>query len=464
MTTTIKNVTVGENKTLVKKVVVGPPARVTVAVPYLDSDLVLTIVDSDYIQARQITYDFLDSAQVVSLIDSDYVQARQNTLDCLDSAQVLELIDSDYITPIARAGLSGGIGVTYDSPTGIISIGQPVDSDADVQFNTVTSGSITFDSDATSTAERTLSWNPAADTLNLNHSNGVVQQIGQELYGYVRNNTGSTIVNGTVVRFDGAEQNGEARLEVAPMLADGTFPSLYTLGVATQDIDDGEDGRVAVWGKVRELDMSDFNIGDILYASPDSAGKFTNVKPTAPNNVIPVAAVVNNTSDAGEIFVRPTVEQKMSYGRFERTTDVTISQTNTAAVIDFDTVEISNGVTRVVGNTSRLQVDQSGLYQIDFSAQIDISGGGGPFTSGTMYVWIRKNGSDVTDSTRRQGVINAAPANTLSFGYVISLDANDYIEIAYAGDDTSLLFDASAATAFTPSTSAVKVGVTQVQL
>lgn len=315
-------------------------------------------------------------------------------------------------------------------------------------------------------APGTLCWNPTDDTLNIQHSAGVVQQVGQELYVRAKNNTGTTITNGSVVRFAGASMNGESTLEVAPFEGDGTFPSLYTLGVATQDIASGAKGYITVWGKVREVNTTggaeNWQVGDILFVSSTVAGAFTNVKPTAPNNVIPVAAVLRVDATEGEIFVRPTIEQKNSYGTFERTTDLAVAAINTAYVVDFDTTEIANGVERVVGNTTRLQVDQSGLYQIDISAQVDASGGG--FSSGTMYVWLRKNGIDVPDSTRRQGVLGSAPSANIGFAIPISLNANDYIEIAYAGDNTNLRFDAAAATAFAPSTAAVKVNVTQVQL
>jgi hypothetical protein len=308
----------------------------------------------------------------------------------------------------------------------------------------------------------TLCWSQEDDTLNLTHPGGVVQQIGQETYAYVRNRTGATIGSGSVVRFDGAEDNGTARLLVAPFLADGTFPSLYGLGVATQDIEDGADGKVTVWGKVRDLDTSAWNIGDILYVSANTAGEFTNVKPTAPSNVIPIAAVLRKDTTDGEIFVRPTIEQQQYYGRFARTSSINVTATNTANTIQFDTTEISNGVTIDSANTSQLEVVQSGLYQVDVSAQIDASGGG--FSSGTMYMWILKNGTAVDDSTRRQGVLGAAPSSTLSFAFTISLDAGDKVAVGFAGDSTNLLFSAAAATAFAPRTAAVLVGVTQIQL
>src|SRR6056300_198411 len=64
-----------------------------------------------------------------------------------------------------------------------------------------------------------VSWNAEDETIDIVHPNGVVQSVGQETYAYVRNKTGSTIPDGTAVRFAGAEQNGESRLLVAPMQA-----------------------------------------------------------------------------------------------------------------------------------------------------------------------------------------------------------------------------------------------------
>src|SRR6056300_679272 len=62
-----------------------------------DSAAIISLIDSAYVQERQITYDFLDSAEALALIDSAYIQARQLTYDFLDSAEALALIDSAYI-------------------------------------------------------------------------------------------------------------------------------------------------------------------------------------------------------------------------------------------------------------------------------------------------------------------------------------------------------------------------------
>jgi len=62
-----------------------------------DSAAIISLIDSAYVQERQITYDFLDSAEALALIDSAYIQTRQLTYDFLDSAEALALIDSAYI-------------------------------------------------------------------------------------------------------------------------------------------------------------------------------------------------------------------------------------------------------------------------------------------------------------------------------------------------------------------------------
>ena len=356
------------------------------------------------------------------------------------------LVDDDYTTQIDNNVVS-----VINLPNAVIGPVQGFQFDTTHEHTTKTPG--------------TLCWNAEDDTLNIQHTNDVIQQVGQELYLRARNETGSTILNGTTVRFAGASNgDGEPRITAAPFLANGTFPALYTIGVATQDIEDDEEGFITVFGKVRDLNTTGVGVtetwavGDILYANPSVAGALTKVKPTAPNNVVPIAAVVKVDATEGEIFVRPTIEQKYSYGLFSRTTDLAVAGINTAYVVNFDTTNVSNGVG--IGTTSsKLVVDQSGLYKIDISAQIDSSSGG--LQGATMYMWIRKNGNDVNDSTRRQGVVGAAPSTNMSFSVNINLNANDNIEIAYAGDNTALIFDASSANAFAPSTAAVKVTVTQ---
>lgn len=302
-----------------------------------------------------------------------------------------------------------------------------------------------------------ICWNNDDQTLNIFHLNGVVQQVGQELYAFVRNGTANTIPNGTAVQFAGAEQNGSARLLISPMIADGSAPSLYGLGVTTQNIEPGEDGKVTVWGKVRDLDMSAFNIGDILYISPTISGGLTSVKPTAPNNVIPIAAVLNNSSTVGEIFVRPTIEQQEYYGRFARIVNQTANTVNTGYPVEFDDTEISNGIS--IGTpSSQIVVVDSGFYQFDTSFQITATS-----NKGIVYSWYRKNGVDIPFSSRRTTITNG-DTFTLHTSLDISLNANDYVEVVWAKSASGIILDANPTPVVGPSVASVLLSVGQIQL
>jgi len=301
-----------------------------------------------------------------------------------------------------------------------------------------------------------VSWDVPDACLEIDLAYGVVQQVGQEIYARVQNVTGVTIPNGTVVGFAGATDDA---LQVAPYIADGSQPSLYILGVMTHDLpDSGEKGYCTTFGFVRDVNTSAFTQGDILYASPSVAGAFTNIKPTAPNNVVAVAAVIKVGTTDGIIFVRPTITAQKYYGTFARTTNYAPAVANTAYAIPFDSTIIANGIS--VGTpTSRIVVADSGFYSVACTLQYSSSNA----SAKNAYVWLRKNGTDVPQSSRlvsvdtnggyRLGVVNES----------ISLLAGDYIEIMVAVTNTALTLAAVGATAFAPGSPAANLTIQQIQ-
>lgn len=305
---------------------------------------------------------------------------------------------------------------------------------------------------------RRMAWNEVDQTVDLGMEYNVVQQIGLEYYARVQNNTGVTIPNGTVVGFSGAVPDGA--LSVAPYLANGSTPSLYILGVMTHDLPDtGQKGYCTAWGFVRGVNTSTFTLGDILYASPTTAGAFTNVKPTAPNNVIPLAAVLKVGTTDGIIFVRPTIEQQKYYGEFTKTTSQTPAAINTAYALTFNNTEIGKGVS-IGGTTSHIIMSQSGLYNIVASVQITSTNA----SQKAIWVWLRLNGTTNIPNSARLA------SSTLNNGYVIitlnevySFNAGDFIEIMYASDSTNISISTVAATAFAPAAPAVILAVTQTE-
>lgn len=284
-----------------------------------------------------------------------------------------------------------------------------------------------------------------------------IGQASRETFTLVQNSTGSTLFKGTVVGFAGV---GAANLlSVSKYLADGSTPSLYILGVLDETIpDSGATGLCCVWGPVTNLDTSAFNVGDILYASPTVAGGFTNVKPTAPDNVIPLAAVLIKSATDGVIFVRPTIEQQKYYGEFTKTSDQSPAAINTAYALTFDNTEIAEGIS-IGSPASRIVVVQSGLYQFNATVQISSSNS----NAKTVWLWFRKNGTDVANSARLVTININSGYTAVSMNEFFSLAANDRIEIMFAADDTAITVDNVAATAFAPAAPAVVLAVSQIQ-
>lgn len=321
---------------------------------------------------------------------------------------------------------------------------------------------LTLTQEANNVDRGQLSWNIDEETVDITMGDGVVQQVGFETYMRVKNDTGSQIDNGTVVGFVGVN----AEIEVAPYIANSSANELYFIGVATHDMPDQDIGPVTLYGKVRGIDTTGpgaetWNVGDILYVSPTTAGLLTNVRPTAPNAVIVVAAVLSVDATDGVIMVRPSIPIGLDYGSFDATVDQTLAAINTATAITLTNTLVSNGITLSASpNNSRLNVVEAGYYQIDAVLQLT----SGNASDKNVYFWLRKNGSDVADSTRAITVNINSGFTPISLNYTISLAANDYIELYWAANSTNVTLDALAASAFAPSAPSVLVNMSQLQL
>lgn len=325
--------------------------------------------------------------------------------------------------------------------------------------NTLNTNYLTFEVDAPHTNQMgRMGWNSTDQTLDLGMEYDVVQQVGLETYARVANFTGVTIPNGTVVGFTGAVP--DSALSVAPYLADGATNTLYVVGVMTHDLPDtGQKGYCTVWGFVRDVDTSAFTLGDILYASPTVAGGLTNVKPTAPNNVVPIAAVLQVDATAGVIFVRPTIEQQIYYGEFAKTNSQSPVAANTAYPLTLNSTLIANGVS-IGTTTSQVFVAQAGLYNIACSVQITSNNA----AQKSVWVWLRLNGTtDFPNSARVASITLNNGYLVVSLNEVASLLAGDFIEVMYAANSTNVSIATVAATAFAPAAPAVVLAVTQTE-
>jgi hypothetical protein len=127
-------------------------------------------------------------------------------------------------------------------------------------------------------------------------------QIGQETLIYVYNGTGTTITERQMVYVDGSQGQ---RLKVALAVASSDSTSAAILGMATENIANGQSGFVTTQGMVNNISTTGFADGDVVWLSPTTPGGITNVKPTAPNHLVMCGYVVKGgASGGGSIYIQ----------------------------------------------------------------------------------------------------------------------------------------------------------------
>ena len=125
------------------------------------------------------------------------------------------------------------------------------------------------------------------------------------------------------------------------------------------------------------------------------------------------------------------------YGAFQDSTDQTAANTTTAYAITFDTTDFTNGVT--LSNSSRLNVAQAGIYNLQFSIQFKNTTNDGQ----DVDVWFRKNGTNIDNSNSRFHLparkSGGDPSHLIAaLNFFVSLAASDYVEIMWRPTDVGV--------------------------
>lgn len=141
------------------------------------------------------------------------------------------------------------------------------------------------------------------------------------------------------------------------------------------------------------------------------------------------------------------------YGAFQDSTDQTAANTTTAYAVTFDTTDFSNGVT--LSNSSRLNVAQAGIYNLQFSIQFKNTTNDGQ----DVDVWFKKNGTNIANSNSRFHISarksSGDPSHLIAaMNFFVSLAANDYVEIMWRPTDIGVSLEHFAASS-TPDRPAV---------
>jgi alpha-L-arabinofuranosidase len=113
-----------------------------------------------------------------------------------------------------------------------------------------------------------------------------------------------------------------------------------------------------------------------------------------------------------------------------------------------------------LASATEIQVDNDGLYSIQFSAQVFRTSGS---SNREIDIWFRVNGADVPDSNTRMTVKDNNLYHVASWNIFLNLVASDLVEIYWLVNDAHIELRAEAATASVPATPSIIATINRIQ-
>ncbi len=240
--------------------------------------------------------------------------------------QIDEFDNLHYLTLRAPNQLTTSPIVTFQEETGTVALLSDIPSSASfVPYTGATadvnlgeyelkSGQLTLDTTPTGTASvATTRWNDAIGSSETTLKGGnVILKNGVDLVARVVNkvtpNTTLTKANYQVVKVSGAQGQ---RLAVNLAQANNDNNSADTLGIVCETIATNQEGFIVTVGQLEginttgSLQSETWADGDVLYLSPTTAGRITNIKPTgATGHIVILGYVEYAHSVNGKIYVK----------------------------------------------------------------------------------------------------------------------------------------------------------------
>ena len=319
----------------------------------------------------------------------------------LTTTNIAEGTNEYYTDARARAALSAGTGISYNSTTGVITNSSPslggdvvgpssATDNAIARFDTTTGkliqNSVVTVGDtgqvdgvshitdinyvdfntayATTLGAGQLGWD-GNNTLGIGMAGGnVVQRIGEDTYIYAK--ASSTITKGQLCMFTGVV-GASSVITAAP--STGVTNGQYIIGLAAESIATNGFGLIQVTGSLKGFDTSAFVDGDVLFYDSAVTGGLTKTYPTS-GPIVTVCAVTNaGSGGSGSVQIRVSVTQRIT-----ASTGISVSQNGTGTIVT------NTAPDQTVVMTSGTGISVTGTYP-NFTVTNTAPSSGGTVTS-----------------------------------------------------------------------------------
>ena len=211
----------------------------------------------------------------------------------------------------------------------------------------------------------------------------------------------------------------------------GKFTDLYADTLA---VDTGTNGQILV-GRTSDNHFVPATLGTGTGISITPGAGSLSIANSGVTSLI-AGTGITVSGATGAVTVSQSSTTIKAYGAYHDTSTTTATSATTAYVMSIGSVDLENGVSIVSG--TKLTVTNAGIYNLQFSAQLS-----NPNSAiADVSIWIKKNGTNVTDGAGTNGVPGKHGGNNglqiVSWNWVLSLAAADYIELYWHSDSTGV--------------------------
>lgn len=148
------------------------------------------------------------------------------------------------------------------------------------------------------------------------------------------------------------------------------------------------------------------------------------------------------------------------WGAFWSNVDQTNAGATSVNLMTVNNSDPSNNGVQIGATSSQIKVLNAGTYNFQFSAQFDKSDGG----KDNVEVWFLKNGVNIPDSNSLFSLEGNNDKVIAALNFMLTLNANDYIQLAWHSADTALFLhhDVAGTSPTRPAVPSVIITVQQV--
>ena len=147
-------------------------------------------------------------------------------------------------------------------------------------------------------------------------------------------------------------------------------------------------------------------------------------------------------------------------GLFWDDDDQPLDTINVEQPVRFNQTYLNNGMTINGPTTSQITMTYSGIYNFQFNAMLRSSSA----NSKIAYIWIARNGTNIGYTAREYLISGSGRVLEINWNFNIDMQAGQYIEIMWTGDNIDLSLDAVAPTSPHPGIPSAVIAVTFVSV